>query len=312
MTSSKKTAQPTSRILERAALLAAGYIVLIFLLPASKATMRAYHFSPLQYRTVLFAVALPSLLTWFAAFVGYNKLRQYAVILRKSPEGEYFNRLATGCAWLAWSLPIPALAYLILDAAADAWPRLHAATLIVGNYLNLLLPLIAFTIIGGASRGLVNQAKLRFSITSVRTIILLFLTGGVVYCYLIFKRFDLTSLGSSHNAYFLPVWLAVVTVVVPYLYAWFAGLLAAYEINLFAQHTDGVLYRQALRLMVGGLTTIIVSSVALQYTNSVAPSIGHLVFDYRLVLITIFRIVGGFGFVLLAMGAARLKRIEEV
>jgi hypothetical protein len=139
-----------------------------------------------------------------------------------------------------------------------------------------------------------------------------FLVAGVLYCYLIFRHLDLTSLSSASNSYFLPIWLIVVSVIIPYLYAWFSGLLAAYEINLFGNHTDGFLYRRALRLLVAGLTAIILSFIALQYISSVEPSKGHLVLGYRLVLIIIFRIVGGGGFLLLAMGADRLKKIEEV
>lgn len=312
MTRKVQTVQPTSQILQQTALLALSYVLLIFLLPANQTTLRVYHLSSLEYRTIMFAVALPALASWFAAFIGYNKLRQYVATVRKTPDGSYFDKLATGCGWLAWSLPIPTLASFILNAAADTWPGLHATAIIIGNYLSLLLALIAFSIIGGASRGLVNRARLRFSLVSVRAIIFLFLTAGVFYCYLIFRRFDLASPDSTQNAYFLPVWLAVVTVIIPYLYAWFIGLLAVYEINLFSRHSTGVLYRQALRLMVGGLTIIIISSVALQYISSVTPRVGHLVLDYRLVLVSSFRLIEAGGFMLLTMGASRLKRIEEI
>jgi len=312
MTSEKRTAQLTTRALQRAIFLAFIYIALIFLLPASKATMRAYHLSTLEYRAILFTVTLPSLVAWLAAFVGYAKLRQYVHSIRETPEGAYFDKLATGCAWLAWSLPLPAIFSLILSAMADKWPAFYPSSIIASNYLNLFLPLIAFSIIGSASRGLVSQAALKFSLASVRIIMLLFLVAGVLYCYLTFQRFDLTSLSSTHNPYFLPVWLMVLTVIVPYLYAWFVGLLAAYEITLFSKHAKGVLYRQALGLLAAGLITIIASSIALQYLNGVEPRIGHLAINYQLVLSSIFRIVGGGGFVLLTIGAARLKKIEEV
>jgi hypothetical protein len=312
MTIDKRTAQLTTRALQIAIFLAFIYIALIFLLPANKATMRAYHLSTLEYRTTLFAVMLPAVITWLAAFFGYAKLRQYVYLVRKTSEGAYFDKLATGCTWLAWSLPLPAILSLLLNAVANKWPAVYPSSIIFSNYLNLLLPLIAFSIIGTASRGLVRSAKLNFSLASVRVIMLLFLTAGVLYCYLTFQRFNLTSLSSTHNPYFLPIWLMVLSVIIPYLYAWFVGLLAAYEIALFSKYIEGVLYRQALRLLVAGLTTIIVSSVALQYMNGVQPRVGHLVLGYQLVLSSIFRIIGGGGFVLLAIGAIRLKRIEEV
>ncbi|HEY5152398.1 MAG TPA: hypothetical protein VII55_00320 [Candidatus Saccharimonadales bacterium] len=312
MTHKRQTAQLTNQALQRVSGLVFVYLVLVFVLPASHATMRAYHLSTLEYRTLLFAVTLPSILTWLAAFFGYAKLSQYAYSIRKTSEGVYFDKLASGCAWLAWSLPLPAIIALILNGLANQWPGFYPASIIVSNYLNLLLPLIAFSIIGIASRGLVNQSKLKFSLGNVRAIMVLFLTFGVLYCYLAFQRFDLTSLSSTHNPYFLPIWLMVISVIIPYLYAWFVGLLAAYEITLFGQQTDGVLYRQALRLLVLGLIFIIGSSIALQYMSGVRPRVGHLVFDYQLVLTSLFRLIGGGGFIMLAIGSSRLKKIEEV
>jgi hypothetical protein len=312
MANDKQTAHLITQALQRAGGLALIYTVLIFLLPASHAALRTYHLSALEYRTILFAVALPLMIAWTAAFIGYARLRQYVYSVRETPEGVYFDKLATGCSWLAWSLPVPVIFSLLLNSIANQWPGFYPTSIIIGNYLNLVLPLVAFSVIGIASRGLVNQAKLKFSTASIRVIMMLFLAAGVLYCYLTFRHFDLSSLGSTHNPYFLPIWLMVISVIIPYLYAWFIGLLAAYEITLFGQQTDGVLYRQALHILVLGLIVIIASSITLQYTGGIRPRIGHLVFDYQLVWASIFRLLGGGGFILLAIGASRLKKIEEV
>lgn len=312
MTASKPNDRLTVQAFQQVALLVLIEVVLIFILPANQAAMHMYHLSSLQYRIVLFAVTLPTLVTWWAAFLGFATLRQYVNTIQDTPEEPYFSRLAQGCGWLAWSLPVSAILMLVLSATADQWPSLYSTAVIISNYVNLVLSVIAFSIIGGASRGLVNLAKLKFSLASVRSIIVLFLLGGVSYCYLTFRHFDLTSLNSTHNAYYLAIWLMVISVMIPYLYAWFSGLLAAYEIDLFSKRTDGVLYRQALRLLVIGLLTIIVSFVALQYMNSLHPGIGPLSLNYQMVLTSVFRVIGGAGFVALAFGALQLKKIEEV
>jgi len=308
----RQTAQLTAQALRRGCGLALVYAALIFLLPASQATIRAYGLSPLEYRVILFIVGLPSIVAWLAAFIGYAKLREYVSLVRKTPEGPYLDKLATGCAWLAWSLPVTIIISLLISTLGDHQASFYSASIIINNYLGLLWPLVAFSIIGAASRGLVAQAKLKFSLASIRVIMLLFLAAGISYCYLTFQRFDLSSLSSTQNPYFLPIWLMVLSVIIPYLYAWFIGLLAAYEITLFSQRTDGILYRQALRLLVLGLVVIIASSIALQYMNGIQPRIGRLMFGYHLVLASIFRLVGGGGFILLAIGATRLKKIEEI
>lgn len=301
-----------SRALQYYLLLAVFYVALIMLLPASTITMHKYHLSGLEYKVVRFAIALPALAVWLAAFAGYAKLKEYAHAIRKTPEGIYFDQLANGCAWLAWSLPVGTIIPAILNALADDRAVFHPAAIIVSNYIGLILPLIGFSVIANASRGLVGNVKAKLGLANGRAIVLGFLVMGVLYCFLTFSRLDFTSLGSADNPYFLPAWLIVVTMTVPYLYAWFMGILAAYEITLFSKHVQGVLYRQALGLVVGGLLAVIFGSVALQYMMSAEPRVGHLVFSYKLVLVSVFRIVEGAGFILLALGATRLKKIEEV
>jgi hypothetical protein len=110
----------------------------------------------------------------------------------------------------------------------------------------------------------------------------------------------------------LPAWLMIVSVIVPYLYAWCIGLLAAYEIMVFSVNVRGLLYRRALLFLVIGLVAVILSSIAYQYVNSVVPRTGELVFNYKLLLTLAIRIVSGIGFFVLAIGASRLKKIEEV
>jgi hypothetical protein len=314
-----KTIEPPAnqfmtRALQQYGLLSLLYVVLIFVLPPNPETSHMYHLGGLQYHVISFAVALPSLAVWLAAFISYAKLRQYAQYIRKTAEGSHFDELAQGCTWLAWSLPLSTIVPVLLNALADHWPRVHPTAIIVSNYTALLLPLLAFSVIAGAARGLVTDSAIKFNFTTIRLLLLAFITVGVLYCLLTLRRFDLTSLeaGSTANPYFLPLWLMTMTIIIPYLYAWFIGSAAVYEITLFSKQVQGVLYRQALRLLVGGLLAVILSSIALQYISSIEPRIGHLVLDYKLVLTLLCRVIGGGGFVLLAIGANRLKKIEEV
>lgn len=312
MKTDKPAAKYKSRALQHYLMLAVFYVTLIFVLPASTATMSNYNLSTFEYRIVAFALALTSLLVWLAAFIGYARLREYARAIRKTPEGIHFDQLAEGVTWLAWSLPVGVIAATLLNATANKHPGFHASAIILSNYINLILPLVGFTVIASASRGLLGTVKAKLSMANARIIILGFLVLGVLYCFLTFSRIDLTSLGSADNPYFLPAWLIVITLIVPHLYAWFMGILGVYELTLFRKHVPGVLYRQALGLVVGGLSAVILSSVALQYIGGIEPNVGHLVLGYKTMFVLLARLVGGGGFVLLVIGAGRLKKIEEV
>ena len=213
-TTARQTAKLTTPALRWWSGLVVLYTVLIFGLPANQLTMHTYHLASLEYHILLFAVALPTMLVWLAAFWGYGALRQYAHSIEQSSEGRHFNQLATGCYWLAWSLPLSTITPLVLNTAADRWSAWHSPAIIITNYPGLLLQLIAFSLIGNAARCLIGAAKFRFSLTSARLITLFFVLAGVLYCYLTFRHFEPTSLTSAHNPYSLPVWLAILTVIV--------------------------------------------------------------------------------------------------
>ncbi len=313
MPATKPVQKTTLHTLRQYLLLALLYVGAIFILPPNSLALKTYNLSSFEYHCALVIIALPSLAIWLTAFIGYSKLQEYARLIKNTPEGPHFFELARGCGWLAWGLPLTTIAPFVLNATANHWHNFHPTAIIISNYLTLVVPLVAFSIIASASRGLMNtNPKAKFNQTSARLITLGFLTAGVLYCYLIFRQLDLRSIGSTSNPYFLPAWLMIMTITVPYLYAWFTGLLATYELGIFRKQAKGVLYRQALRFLIGGLVAVILSSIALQYLNSVVPRVGYLVIDYRLVLTSCFRIIGGAGFVLLTIGALRLKRIEEV
>ncbi len=302
----------TMTVLRRYIMVAALYVLLIFILPTNRTVMETHDLTVVQYRVLLFALALPSLLAWLAAFIGYARLYEYSKSVAATSEGSSFQQLAKGCAWLAWSLPAPIILSFLLNAYANSHPHFRPTATIISNYLYLIIPLIALSLIGIASRALTTSASLTFSVARARGIIIGFVVAGLLYCYFTFQQFDLTSFTSTNNPYYLPLSLMVVSVIIPYLYAWFIGLLAAFEIATFSKNVKGLLYRQALRMLVLGLVAVVVSSIALQYINTISPRDGYLVLDLKLVFVTVFRLLTGLGFVLIAVGANRLKKIEEV
>lgn len=288
------------------------YLILIFVLPANKVAMQNYNLDPTTYRILLLLVVAPYMLIWLGAFYGYAKLQQYTNLLKKSAEGEDFQYITRGTMYLAYGLPIVALLSICLNSIANSHPGFKPTAIIVVNYASLLVPLLAYNTIRKGSHGLVERSKTRFSLTDMRTIVMVLVVIGVAYCYFTFKKLNLDSIGSSDNAYYLPAWLMITTVIIPYLYAWFSGLLAAYEMVLYSRQVQGVLYRQAMRWLAGGIVGIIAGGVGLQYLRTVVPRTGHIALNTTLLLANIIYVILAIGFILLIIGAIRLKKIEEV
>lgn len=288
------------------------YLLLNVLLPANHATERLYHLSSLQYHVLILLVIAPVLFIWFLAFYGYAKIKEYASLIQDTPEGPALTNIANGMMWLAWGLPIPAFISLLVTAIANNHPGFQATATIVSNYANLIIPVVAFSILSSGSRQLVERQKLFISSARTKLLVLLFVVLGAVYCYLVFHNVDTARPADAKNPYYLPSWLFLLTLVIPYLYAWFIGLLAAYELRLISRHAAGVLYRRAFDLMSRGLAITVAASIALQYLGSALPRRDvALSLGYVLVLIYCLLVVIGLGYGLLAYGANKLKKIEE-
>lgn len=293
-------------------ILAVVYLGLSLSLPASKTALSNYHLTSGAYHALLFFVILPFVLIWFPAFYGYVKLQEYAQSIDTSAEGPEYSQLARGLQWLAWGLPAQALVSLILNAVANDHPAFQGAAIIITNYVAIVILLGAFNCISRASRGLSERTGSRLTAAGSKAVVLLFVVLGVVYCYLTFQHINLASLHSTDNPFYLPVWLLVLSVIVPLLYVWFLGLLAAYEVLLYGKHTRGLLYRQAIQLLSGGLVAVIASSIGVQYLRTISPRGGHLSLNNTLLLIYIIYIIMALGYISLSLGAKRLRKIEEV
>lgn len=293
-------------------LLVALFVTLIFLLPASQSALRDFHITALQYHLLLFVVELPLVIIWFVAIYGYGQLKNYALKIRKSREFNAYKELTQGSKWLAMSLIIPSFVSLALLTIANNHPSTSGLSTIATNYLTVAFSLLGFTYVSKGAQYLCKQANLDSRQDAMQVILLVFIILGVVYCFLVFRNLDLRSLTSADNRFYMPIWLMIMTLTIPYLYTWFIGLLAAYDLSRLAAQTKGVLYRQAFRFFAGGYLLVIAGSIAIQYTRSLIPRGGHLSLNTTLMLVYIIYFIIGLGFVLISHGAQRLKKIEEV
>ena len=294
------------------AILTIIFFILIAIIPASQVAMTAYNLSPSEYRILLFVVELPLAAVWFAAFYGYGRLERYAGSIRKTTEGTAFGDMARGVKYLAWGLLVPTMISLILNGLANAHPGLHVPALITVNYLNVLFPIIAFGFIARGTHRIAVYQRLRPGLVSIQLMMAVFIVLGVVYCFLVGSHFDRSNDIVALNPYHLPLWMLVFTIIIPSLYAWFIGLFAVNEILMVARHVKGVLYRQALQLLSGGMGLVIAALIALQYLRSVIPRTGHLSLNAVLVAVYIIYMIAIAGFAMISIGAGRLQKIEEI
>lgn len=282
-------------------------ILLALVLPVSDVTLHRLHISLAIYREAILSLIIPIGIIWFSAFYAYEKTGQYADTLSKTDEGRAFAHIARGLQLLAWGLAISTVLSLILGGATALAPQLQSARVIIDNYATLLFPLVGFTIIGIGARRLAQTVKAPLTLRVIRILFVILALIGVF-----FTRYALRNHFTNNNPYWLPVFFLLTTIIAPYLYTWFVGMVAAYDLQNYAHKVKGVLYQQALNLLALGITIVIVSSIIIQYVTTLMDSGSALSFGALLLLVYGLLIVEAAGYALIAYGARRLKRIEEV
>lgn len=282
------------------------YFILSLALPASSGYFHDFHLATLQYRVITFTVVLPLAAIWFAAFYADAKMHEYTDLVDGSREGPAYRKMARGIRFMAWGLAVPAILTLLLNTIAVHNHGFEGSAVIISMYLNLLFPLVAFSLIGDGARFLTDITKSRPTHSGTRIMMFLFIILGVLYTYLILHNRHLHA-----NPYHLSIWPLMFTIIIPGLYIWFSGLLATYEILLFSKKVRGLLYQRAMTFLAVGIAIAILSSVLIQYASTVYAYGVHTL-NSLLVMIYSLLVFEAVGYILIAVGAKRLKRIEEI
>lgn len=292
--------------------LTAIFFVLVLVLPAQQTVLDSYNLSNSQYHILILLYVLPFIGIWYAAFLAFTRLNRYAKSIEGSVEAAGYKTLALGCGWLAYSLPITAIISLLLFTVENSSQVLKPTAVILSNYMNLIVPLIGFILLGYSARRLSQLSKTRMDSKLANKIGAVFIVLGLVYGYFTISAINLDSITSTQNVYFLPIWVVVISLIVPYLYSWFVGLLAAFEMIFYAKNSKGLLYRQALSYVGYGIATVIVSSIFVQFLESISATSNTSSINYIFATAYFSEIILAAGYILIAIGSNKLKRIEEV
>lgn len=278
-------------------------VILALVLPPDPVAVRSLHTTAFAYRLAVATLLIPYAVIWYAAFYAFAKLQEYTRTLNGSKDGRAFRQITIGMGAIAFSLVVPTILSLVLNNMAAHNAGFRTAAHITEGYLDLYPGLIAFLLLKNGTRRLVRTTRGWGRGVDLRWHAPWFLLLGVVFTYIAVEH---------RAAYHLGTMLLIVTIIVPYLYGWVLGLLAALDLKLYAEQVRGALYKRAVRWLSSGIAVTITGSIAIQFVNVTLMHSGKrtlglvLLLDYMLLII----IVAGLG--MIALGTKRLKRFEEV
>lgn len=287
------------------------YLGVTFLLPVDMQNAARYNLSATSLRLLSATVVVPLMLIWGAAFYGYAKLRRYSDTIKSSAEGQAVATTANGVMVLAVGLPITSIINKLLKFIGQSHTNLATGFTISTNYVSLLFPLIAFFLISVGVGRLTKLKNKRLPRRGVHSILILFSFISVGYVSLL-VHFAFSAVQGAGSVYKMPLWLVLTTLAVPYIYTWFVGIMAAYEMLVYNATLKGVIYRKSWSLVSVGLGLIITSQIVVQCTTSLSRQLSQLHIASLISIVYGLLFLMAAGYIVLAYGIRKLQRIEEV
>jgi hypothetical protein len=221
--------------------------------------------------------------------------------------------LANGLMVMAIGMPVVSIASEVVSYFSATRLDLVPKAVMVSNYLSIAVSLWAFTWIFKGALGLAKIPGKKFSEVGSPLFIIPFAALSAVYVYfaLISSVKSLAATATTHGTYYLPDWLIVSTVLVPLVFVWYLGLRSASFIAFYQKTVSGTIYRRALNLLSLGVVAVVLSSIIEQVLTLLSSSLSSLSTTGILVLIYALIALIGIGFLFIAQGANKLRKIEE-
>ena len=272
-----------------------------------RTTLEHYGVSESTLRLINVTVIVPVIAIWFLGLYGYQKLQEYTGrIKEESTEGKPMANLSQGVMFIVISLPITSTLSAILNAIARDHPSVKPITTIFVNYLAMILAFLAFWFISRGARRLTESGNYRPKQYGVHILALILIVISVLYGFLVAN-----SRPDIYTIYHMPVSVVLFTIVIPYIFSWYLGLLGAYDLHTYNQQLKGTIYRKSWSAVAYGIIWLVVFSIVFQYITSVSAKLGTMSLGWLLILIYGILAVTTVGYLYIVSGSKRLIKIEE-
>jgi hypothetical protein len=291
------------------------YAGLVFGTPTDPEALARYHMTTFEARLLSLTIVVPISLIWFFAFYGYVAFRDYARVIKKGVDGKAFSEISTGLAILAVGLPTSTIISSLVRIVTDANERLIPSMTVLNHYVNIAVTLFAFWYIHKGASRLQKITKQEPQGKEWSLLLGGFMALALTYVYLVLTnpaRNTAEPTLNGQSIFYLPDWLIVTTIILPYLYIWYVGLVSGFYVNFYQKKVNGIIYKTSFRFLALGLIGVIGGSILRQYLTATSNLLADLRLAPLLVLIYTLLIAIAIGFVLIAIGARKLKHIEEV
>lgn len=273
-----------------------------------------YDFGPLFTIILGLTITVPYYLTWFMGVYAGMTLSVTVPNMAEREDKIAFSRLSTGVFLLTFGLIATSMissvrAYFASDAA------FVATNTIISNYAYILGPLLGFTFMYSGSKHLRSASSARLSSFWTFVGVVMVAMYAAVYLWLVFtnETRQFSSTPGVAPSYYLPDFLVVTTIVVPFFASLVLSLLAVVHLTQYYRGVSGLIYKKsAMNFILGSLFVIGGSNLLMTLLSIGTVRLRGLSVPVLLLIIYLFLGLTAFGFLYLALGARKLAIIERV
>lgn len=287
----------------------AFYAVLTFLTPSSGINGTRIPTGDIDaLRVTIIAIILAIMLL---AARGATAFKSYATMITGSKEAQALDLIANGL--------LLTLSYFLISTTFSALLPFYTkspgfdALIVIKDHIPAFISLGAFFLLYRGSDHLRRVANFETWTRGSAFIMIGFLVFAFVFV-LEFTKFQAPPAGASTSATAMTILspnILLFTLILPFLVAWFLGILATINITKFANSVQGTLYKRALKDLIKGLWFVIVLSMLIQALSLSDKFILSLQLPSLVALIYLLLIFYGIGFMFVRAGAKRLASLEE-
>lgn len=287
-------------------LLWAAYAALALLAPLTRNT---YHLTLSERDLLQLTIVIPVLVIWLIAINGTVSFLRYAWLIRTSADGQALQLISVG-------LMILVLFYILQSVLGEV-PLYFAGKwqlyplLMLANHVPVMLALLGFVVILAGAWKLRELTPRGLSAGGLSAIVFPYAVLGLLFAWLFAHNLSGAPDPNGIPKFAEPGQLPVLTVAIPYILAWIAGVLAITLIAEYARTIHGTIYRRAVKDLVRGLTGVLFFSILIQLTQLSTGVFASLKLGAILLILYALIVLYAVGFVFLARGARKLSLIEE-
>ncbi len=271
-----------------------------------------YHLTILNAIVLSLAVAIPYIIIWIVALNGYLRLRNYARTIRSSADGRALLHLVYGLFWLVVWMPLNTLLASGMKYVVLHYPSFGQWAHLIQIYFAIIILSIGYVLLYKASREMIAVIKHNIPARVTVTKQAYYLVYSLLCAAYIYAIFHNSGGADNRVVSFLPDWGLLLTVIIPRLVMWFFGLQAVWNIYLYAKYVHGKIYKQTFRSLAVGLGLVSVSLILAGYISTIRTTIEGYSLEGLLAVIYLFLAIMSVGYVIIAVGAQKLRRIEDV